>query len=439
MARSFAHDFKTALDDYRPAKGGGVVLRAILESARQELLSLQTDGVNQSFDDMFIAEADGDRLDKWGEVWELPRNEAESDEDYRIRLLAKKRARGYTKTLKVLRDTVDALGATFEPTLSVTPAPGGVLEKYLYAWRWRNGIWWGRDQTLNQGLVGLWRQEEDAWAGVAGEVKDRSGQENHGQAAGDANTDPDGKIRRCGTFDGTGDYVSVPSADSLNPPAGGGVAVAGWVKPDVIPFAAARGALCKGNTTNPQYWVLAANGTPYLQFQVRTGVGTAITPASGTALTAGVWHQFVARYDGSALDLFINGSLSATMAQSGDIITTTDPLYIGRSPAATPVDWDGLLDEMAVWNGAPTDEEIARHYNGGLGRVVSRYQAQHPCWVTKRDHWVVWIVLNRTPTADEAQQLADALWNVKAAQQVIRLVTESGGKYTLAREVYANG
>lgn len=433
MARSFSHDFKTALDEYYPGKDTDrVVLRAILESARQELLGLQTDGVNQSFDDTFIAEADGDVLDLWGMVYDLPRNTGESDGDYRTRLLTKKRARGYTKTIKVLKDTVNTLGATFEPTLSVSK----ILEKYPYTWRWKDGIWWGRDQTLNQGLVGLWRQEEDAWAGIADEVKDRSGQENHGQAAGDANTDPDGKIRRCGTFDGTGDYVSIPSADSLNPTR---VAVAGWVKPDVIPFAAARGVLCKGNTTNPQYWVLAANGTAYLQFRVRTGVGTATTPASGTALTAGVWHQFVARYDGSALDLFINGSPSATIAQSGDIITTTDPLYIGRSPQATPVDWDGMLDEMAVWNGALTDEEIARHYNGGLGRVVSRYQAQHPCWVTKRDHWVVWIVLNRTPTADEAEQLATALWDVKAAQQIIRLVTESGGEYTLAREVYANG
>lgn len=157
VARSFSHDFKTALDDYRPAKGGGVVLRAILESARQELLVLQTDGVNQALDDMFIADpaCGGVTLDKWGVVYNLPRNAEESDADYRIRLLAKKRARGYTKTLKVLRDTVDALGTSFVPPLSVSD----MVEKYQHAWEWSEGVPW-----YDLALCPMWVTQQHLWA-----------------------------------------------------------------------------------------------------------------------------------------------------------------------------------------------------------------------------------------------------------------------------------
>jgi len=157
MSRSFDHDFKTALDNYQPgADEDRVVLRAILESARQELLALQADGVNQSFDDMFIALADGDVLDAWGEVWNLPRNVSESDGDYRARLLAKKRARGYTKTIKVLRDTVDTLGATFEPAMEVSD----IIEKYNFAWAWKDGIaWYGTPP-----VAGMWVTRQHLWA-----------------------------------------------------------------------------------------------------------------------------------------------------------------------------------------------------------------------------------------------------------------------------------
>lgn len=155
-ARSFNHTFKIPGESYQPgADPARLVLWAILESARQELLTLQTDGVNQSFDDMFIAEADEDRLDAWGEVFDLPREEAESDADYRDRLLTKKQSRGYTKTVQVLQDTVDALGAGFDPAMTVL----AVTEKYTFAWYWKDGVPW-----YDTDLCPMWADKRDLWA-----------------------------------------------------------------------------------------------------------------------------------------------------------------------------------------------------------------------------------------------------------------------------------
>jgi hypothetical protein len=49
------------------------------------------------------------------------------------------------------------------------------------------------------------------------------------------------------------------------------------------------------------------------------------------------------------------------------------PLYIGRRNPDDKRDFgmNGRLDEVAIWNRALSDSEIAHLYNGGLGNPVA--------------------------------------------------------------------
>ncbi len=91
-------------------------LRKLLETTRSELteregatLEFVSDGLNAVYDSCFIPTASGDELDRWGETLDLPRNAAETDADYRTRLLAELRDFTACITVDALADAVEAI------------------------------------------------------------------------------------------------------------------------------------------------------------------------------------------------------------------------------------------------------------------------------------------------------------------------------------------
>ena len=71
-------------------------------------------------------------------------------------------------------------------------------------------------------------------------------------------------------------------------------------------------------------------------------------------------------YDGSSLALFVDGALDGSMAVSGSIITTTQPVRIGGgAPAGAPLHFQGLIDEVSIYDRALTAVEIQAIFNAG--------------------------------------------------------------------------
>jgi hypothetical protein len=114
-------------------------------------------------------------------------------------------------------------------------------------------------------------------------------------------------------------------------------------------------------------WTLTTPGNHYQFYSNATGpINTA------DIITTGVWHDVIVRRSGSALDLFVDDVLAASGTASGAIASSTNPLLVGRRDAADGRDFsvDGHLDEVAIWDGALTDSEIATLWNGGSGTPV---------------------------------------------------------------------
>ena len=76
------------------------------------------------------------------------------------------------------------------------------------------------------------------------------------------------------------------------------------------------------------------------------------------------WTQYVFTFDGAALILYENGVVIAQSAESGSIGTATMDLHIGNSLAGTR-GYDGLIDEVRIYNRALTPAEIQRDYIDG--------------------------------------------------------------------------
>jgi hypothetical protein len=89
-------------------------------------------------------------------------------------------------------------------------------------------------------------------------------------------------------------------------------------------------------------------------------LGSVAFPAQGT-MGAG-WHDLVLRYDGQAIDIFVDGACLASVPWAGGTLTQNDErLLIGaETVAGAPVrPFKGDIAEVALWSRALGDEEIA--------------------------------------------------------------------------------
>jgi glucose/arabinose dehydrogenase len=109
----------------------------------------------------------------------------------------------------------------------------------------------------------------------------------------------------------------------------------------------------KGDGDN-QYRLTAEGGQ--LRFEIAgRGAATAVLPSTG------VWHHVAGTYDGSAVKLYIDGAVAASVAASGAIPTTTNALFIGTKNAAAPAGdhFLGRIDDVRVYNVALPVDDIA--------------------------------------------------------------------------------
>ena len=95
----------------------------------------------------------------------------------------------------------------------------------------------------------------------------------------------------------------------------------------------------------------------------------------GKDVTDGKWHHVLFVADRSdPTRLYINGKFDAEGQESDDIdITTESVMYIGASVRigeTTRRYFEGLIDEVGIYDRALTDDEIERNYNA-KGLAVS--------------------------------------------------------------------
>ena len=74
-----------------------------------------------------------------------------------------------------------------------------------------------------------------------------------------------------------------------------------------------------------------------------------------------------ATYDGSALRLYVNGSLVTTLPAIGSIVTSTSPLHFGGNTGLG--EWfQGSLDEIRVYNRPLSAAEIQTDMTAPVGQ-----------------------------------------------------------------------
>jgi prepilin-type N-terminal cleavage/methylation domain-containing protein len=108
-------------------------------------------------------------------------------------------------------------------------------------------------------------------------------------------------------------------------------------------------------------------GLPYLadnagkDFFSASISSTQVSLTGKTTLTPGVWYFIVASWDGSNMNLYVNGILDAHQAESGTVGAVSS-LYLGNHSSLT-YQFFGSLDDIRVYNRALSAAEIQEMYN----------------------------------------------------------------------------
>jgi hypothetical protein len=88
------------------------------------------------------------------------------------------------------------------------------------------------------------------------------------------------------------------------------------------------------------------------------------------AFDAGTWHFTAGTYDGSRVRTYIDGKLVMEQAVSGDLTPNDKSFRIGHREWSSHW-WMGMLDEVAVFNRALSEDEINTIMEKGLKGAMS--------------------------------------------------------------------
>jgi Concanavalin A-like lectin/glucanases superfamily len=87
---------------------------------------------------------------------------------------------------------------------------------------------------------------------------------------------------------------------------------------------------------------------------------------SNTAVNDNQWHHIATTYDGAEMKLYIDGVLESSLAATGAITSSTDPLTIGYSMGFNLYPFIGKIDEVRIWDVARNLSQISATMNTTL-------------------------------------------------------------------------
>lgn len=169
-------------------------------------------------------------------------------------------------------------------------------------------------------------------------------------------------------FDGFDSYLEVPDSESLS--ITGDLSISAWIKVD--DFGGFRGVVGKtggdiGNQPAPyDLYLLANDGRA--RFFTGTGVQGEATSVTGTSTPVpGQWHHLAVTRLDDEMTIYFDGVLDGVGLALFPMADGDGTLRIGNR-ADFVTDFAGCLDEVAIFNGALTPEEVMKVMAGDFSR-----------------------------------------------------------------------
>ena len=291
-----------------------------------------------------------------------------------------------------------AIGSRITPTLSF---PGDVDEAAIYnralepgeilahfnAGDARTDLCGGSAAPTNSELyapypddtISLWPLDEGAGSTLFVDVFD----DNDGEVA-MGNTAPTavgGRVVGAQSFAATGTGIDVPANSAFNWTGTESFSIEFWLNTPVLPTTENEIVVGRYDAvTGLQLWVGLSGRLPdsddgKVQFTFGNTASGFTNVRGDTVLTANTWYHVVVVRDGDDSLIYLNGSPDRTSPDTTPFAagfgSGTAPLTIGDFGFPGDFDFNGSVDEVALYNRALAPDEIKAHFDAGqLGNGV---------------------------------------------------------------------
>ena len=220
--------------------------------------------------------------------------------------------------------------------------------------------------------IGHWKMDE--CQGTT--INDSSGNNNHGtlnigvggsqssvgtcQSSGAWYNGKDGKINSAMSFDGNDDYINAGSPTNLDVTSE--ISLGGWIKVSKLNV---------NNTIVTRGYILpyklSIDGNNKISWSIRNTDSTYSSDTSNTALSINKWYHVFLTFNDVTHEyrFYLNGVLDGSGTFPKTMIKSFTTLLIGAYGNGTSDLFNGLIDDVRIYNYALTAEQVKQVYNGG--------------------------------------------------------------------------
>jgi len=156
----------------------------------------------------------------------------------------------------------------------------------------------------------------------------------------------------------------VASTPELNPV--NAITIEAWVKPFSFPNSGPTVVRKDWNATGAtQYSLMVGDGITTGTVHMNIAAFLGGTSVSGGSVPTNVWTHVAGTYDRQFIRIYVNGIEVGNVPGTAAIPASTQKLGIGKEDPFTDRDFDGLMDEVAIYNRALSAAEIQAIFNAG--------------------------------------------------------------------------
>ncbi len=221
------------------------------------------------------------------------------------------------------------------------------------------------DLVISDGLVAYWKMDE-----IVTPTFDHSGYGNHCtwvNSPTTSNQTPDVDYVNPASLEfdqADTDHLDCGSDESLNLTEA--ITVTAWVNPGT-PLNAETIIVTRANSTGSTTdWRFMAQGYTAGGGEWGFRVSPLVTESNAnTALSSGTWYHLAVTYDRQTVRLYLNGVPDGTSSKTA-ALGATQPIKIGRGIGGAQEHYDGLIDEVRIYNRVLSATEITRLAAGTL-------------------------------------------------------------------------
>ena len=161
------------------------------------------------------------------------------------------------------------------------------------------------------------------------------------------------------SFDGTNDYVNMPSGSFT------AYTIEAWVRFNSSVINQNILAFTSGNPSATWSHQIKTDSTG--KFVHNTNDGTVLSITGNTILKAGIWyHVAISALNGGTMQLYVNGLPEGAPLPVKTLWTLGNQFVVGSTTGGGATFFNGQIDELRIWNKVRTAEEIKSSYANTL-------------------------------------------------------------------------